>query len=78
MVKIFKKNNIPVTYDDLKTLFFQDFNNSCETGFFIDFSHLIKFSLDYEKNQEFRNFMRKIKNQINLKEKLSEDEYKKL
>ncbi len=66
MVIMFKTNNIKVTQEDLKTLFFKDDKNLQDDELFLDFYQFMEFALNKVCDQDFRLFMRKLKNKRNL------------
>jgi len=59
---MFKTNNIKVVQEDLKTLFFKDNKKLQEDDLFLDFYQFMEFALNKECDQDFRIFMRKLKN----------------
>ena len=67
LMTMFETNNIPVSMHDLLTLFFNkntEFKKNEEP--YLDFYQLFLFALDPNCEFKFRNFMRKIKQQISF------------
>lgn len=62
MVIMFKTNNIKVVQEDLKTLFFKDDKNLQDDELYLDFYQFMEFALNKQCDQDFRMFMRKLKN----------------
>lgn len=62
MVIMFKTNNIKVVQEDLKTLFFKDDKKLSDDDLYLDFYQFMEFALNKECDQDFRLFMRKLKN----------------
>ena len=62
MVVMFKTNNIKVVQDDLKTLFFKDDKKLQDDELYLDFYQFMEFALNKVCDQDFRLFMRKLKN----------------
>ena len=73
MVTMFKTNHINVTEDDLCSLFFKGkkFRKEDINKLYLDFFQFMKFALSKTSDQDFRIFMRKVKEKI-LKEKENE------
>ncbi len=79
MVTMFKTNHINVTEDDLCSLFFKGkkFRKEDINKLYLDFFQFMKFALSKASDQDFRIFMRNIKEKIikeKEKEKKEEDE----
>ncbi len=62
MVIMFKTNNIKIAQEDLKTLFFKDDKKLQDDDLYLDFYQFMEFALNKECDQDFRLFMRKLKN----------------
>ena len=82
MVTMFKTNHINVTEDDLCSLFFKGkkFRKEDINKLYLDFFQFMKFALSKASDQDFRIFMRNIKEKIikeKEKEKKQEEEEKK-
>ena len=73
MVTMFKTNHINVTEDDLCSLFFKGkkFRKEDINKLYLDFFQFMKFALSKASDQDFRIFMRNIKEKI-IKEKEKE------
>ena len=73
MVTMFKTNHIDVTEDDLCSLFFKGkkFRKEDINKLYLDFYQFMQFALSKASDQDFRIFMRKIKEKI-MKEKENE------
>ena len=64
MVEMFKRNNIDVTTDELTALFFKGKLQQNKEDPYLNVYQFIEFALSKESDQEFRNFMREIKQKI--------------
>jgi len=76
---MFKTNNIKVVQEDLKTLFFKDDKKLQDDELFLDFYQFMEFALNKECDQDFRLFMRKLKNKRNMvteRKSVFTDEYR--
>jgi len=62
MVVMFKTNNIKVVQEDLETLFFKSDKKLSDEDLYLDFYQFMEFALNKECDQDFRLFMRKLKN----------------
>jgi hypothetical protein len=62
MVVMFKTNNIKVVQEDLETLFFKSDKKLSDDDLYLDFYQFMEFALNKECDQDFRLFMRKLKN----------------
>lgn len=71
LITMFETNHIPASMNDLIKLFFkEDFKFKTNEEPYLDFYQLILFALDSGNEYQFRNFMRKIKDKINMNIKL--------
>ena len=75
MVEMFNRNNIDVTMKELLVLFFKGKKINKNEDPYLNVYQFIEFALSKESDQNFRNFMRKIKKKIYKKK---EKERKKL
>ena len=64
MVNMFNRNNINVTMVELLALFFRGKSIPKNVSPFLNVYQFIEFALSKDSDQEFRNFMRKIKKKI--------------
>ena len=73
MVEMFNQNHINASLEDLKNLFFKDkkVNKEDIMKLYLDFYQFMNFALT--KDQDFRNFMREIKERNKKKEKKPRD-----
>jgi len=65
LVIMFNSNNINVTKDELKALFFKKEQKLSEDELYLDFYQFMEFALNKVCDQDFRIFMRKLKNKKN-------------
>lgn len=61
MVIMFNTNNIHVKKEELKALFFKKNLKISDDELFLDFYQFMEFALNKVCDQDFRNFMRKLK-----------------
>jgi len=65
MVIMFNTNNIQVTKEELKILFFKKDKLLTDDDLFLDFYQFMQFALNKVCDQDFRIFMRKLKKKKN-------------
>ncbi len=65
MVIMFNTNNIHVTKQELKDLFFKNGEKLSDDDLFLDFYQFMEFALNKVCDQDFRIFMRKLKKKKN-------------
>ena len=61
MVIMFNSNNINVTKEELKAIFFKKDKNLSNENLYLDFYQFMEFALNKVCDQDFRIFMRKLK-----------------
>jgi hypothetical protein len=64
MVEMFNRNNIDVTMEELLKLFFKGKNLPKNEDPFLNVYQFIEFALSKDCDQDYRNFMREVKNKI--------------
>ena len=77
MVIMFNTNNIHVTQEELKSLFFKKDQKLQDDELYLDFYQFMEFALNKVCDQDFRLFMRKLKKKKFNKKKSSNTEEKK-